>query len=359
VPRASTRRAALVAVDGGGSKIDVTLLGGDGRLLGASRWHGSTFEGLREGDLRGLSAAIDAACRDAGVEPVAPVAPLGVYCLTGVDFPEDARRIRRALARRRLTGTNVLLNDTFAVLRAGSEKTWGVGVVCGAGLNCAGIAPNGRTARFPALGELSGDWGGGHAIGLAALGAAVRARELRGPRTALERRVPEHFGVRRPVDVVAAIHFGRVASSRLLELAPLVFSAARDGDAVSRALVDRQAEEIVGMVASAIRRLGITRLAVDVVLGGGIFRNDDPPFFARIASGIERVAAAATVATLEAPPVLGSALIGLDRLGADGAAATALRKQLTHERLAGPPPTRLRRASPQVSRAGRPRQPAR
>jgi N-acetylglucosamine kinase-like BadF-type ATPase len=339
VPGARTKQTTLVAVDGGGSKIDVALLGDEGRLLGARRWRGSTYEGLWEGDLRGLVAAIDAVCADAGIDPGLPVAPLGVYCLTGVDFPQDARFIRRALARRRLSETGVVLNDTFAALRAGSEKSWGVAVVCGAGINCTGVAPDGRTARFRALGELSGDWGGGHAIGLAALGAAVRARELRGPRTTLERLVPDHFRLRRPSDVVAAIHFGRLASSRLIELAPVVFAAARHGDRVARGIVDRQADEVVAMVASAVRRLRIARLAVDVVLGGGIFHNDDPPFIARIAAGVERVAPTATVIPLQAPPVLGSALIGLDRLGARRAAATALREQLTYERLAGRSPT--------------------
>jgi len=29
-------------------------------------------------------------------------------------------------------------------------------VVCGAGINCIGIAPDGRQARFPALGEITG-----------------------------------------------------------------------------------------------------------------------------------------------------------------------------------------------------------
>ena len=52
-------------------------------------------------------------------------------------------------------------NDTFAVLRAGTERGWGVAVVCGAGINCVGVSPDGRHARFPALGTITGDWGGG------------------------------------------------------------------------------------------------------------------------------------------------------------------------------------------------------
>ena len=67
--------------------------------------------------------------------------------------------------RRGLTEHDVVRNDTFAVLRAGTERPWGVAVVCGYGTNCSGIGPDGRSFRFPAFGEISGDWGGGQDIG--------------------------------------------------------------------------------------------------------------------------------------------------------------------------------------------------
>ena len=54
--------------------------------------------------------------------------------------------------------------------------------------------PDGRTARLDALGAFSGDWGGGTDVGWAAVAAAVRDRDGRGPRTSLARIVPAHFG---------------------------------------------------------------------------------------------------------------------------------------------------------------------
>ena len=64
-----------------------------------------------------------------------------------------------------------------------------------------GPRADGRTARLAALGDIAGDWGGGGDIGLAAIGASVRGRDGRGPRTALEMLIPAHFGLRRPIDV--------------------------------------------------------------------------------------------------------------------------------------------------------------
>jgi len=210
-----------------------------------------------------------------------------------------------------------------------------VAVVCGAGINCTAIAPGGREARFPALGEISGDWGGGCALGSAALAAAVRARDGRGPRTALERLVPARFGLRRPVDVTMALYRGGLDEEHLADLAPDVFAAAGRGDAVARAILDRLADEIVAMAGAAVRRARLVRRAPPVVLAGGIFRADDAAFFDRIRDGIGRVAPGAQVVRLDAPPVLGAALLALDLLGrSDRAAASArLRAALTFERL--------------------------
>jgi hypothetical protein len=87
------------------------------------------------------------------------------------------------------------------------------------------------------------------------------------------------------------------------------------------------------MAGTAIRRLGLGGEDVDVVLGGGVLRRDDPAFLGRIRAGIAAVAPAATVRQATAPPVVGAALLGLDRLGAGPVAAGRLRATLTHDRL--------------------------
>ena len=93
----------------------------------------------------------------------------------------------------------MLRNDTFAVLRAGTERGWGVGGrLRHRAQLLRGVAPDGRIVRYPTIGEISGDGGGGDWMGLQALGAAIRGRDGRGPRTTLERAVPAHFGLRTP-----------------------------------------------------------------------------------------------------------------------------------------------------------------
>ena len=328
------RTPALLAVDAGGSKVDAAIVRRDGDVLGAARIAGARHDGVGGPAHLGIVAdAVEAAARTAGM-PVddGPVAELGLYCVAGADHPRDDRRIAGWLEERGLSRGHVVRNDTFAVLRAGTDRTWGIAVVCGHGTNCSGVAPDGRTYRLPALGPLSGDWGGGRDIGEAALFAAIRAEDGRGGPTALTELVAGHFGLPRVAAVVEAIHVGRIAEGRLEELVPLVFRAAAE-DEVALGIVERQAEEIVTMGGAAIRRLRMTRLDADVVLGGGVFRARHRGFLPMIREGFAEIAPQANVRVLSSPPVAGAALMGLDRIGAPRGAATRVRDALTEPRL--------------------------
>ena len=228
-------RAAILAVDGGNSKTDVALVAADGRLLAALRGPTTSHQqvGLETGADR-LAGLVTEARARAGLGADDPLPEVGVYALAGADTPADTRRLAAAIDARRLAGSGTVINDAFAPIRAGSSRGWGIALICGSGMNAAGIAPDGRTARLAALGGISGDWGGGGDVGLAALGAAVRARDGRGPRTALETTVPGQFGYARPIDLTRAIELGYMAERRLGELSPLVFRVAEQGDPVAR-----------------------------------------------------------------------------------------------------------------------------
>ena len=302
----------LLAVDGGNSKTDVVLLASDGSLLAAV--HGRTVShqvvGLEAG-ARELARLVGAARAAGGLGPGS--ADLGVLCLAGVDSRADVRALAAAHGASGLARELVFHNDTLAAFRAGSPGPWGVAVIVGAGINAVGVAPSGREVRFAALGAISGDRGGGGWLGIEALGSAVRAREGRGPRTVLERTVPAVFGLDRPIEVTMALYGGRLAEHRLMELAPVVLEAARGGDAVALGLVDALADEVAGFAVAAIRRAGIARRAVPVVLGGGVARGAGALLAGRVAMRVRAVAPRAVVTILRDPPVVGAALLALDR----------------------------------------------
>lgn len=327
---------AIVAVDGGNSKTDVALVGLDGSVLGLARGASGSYHavGMRR-MLDTIRTTIRTAALEGGLDPAAVAPAVGAYCLAGADLPVDDRRLCQALGRAGLAGITIVHNDAFAGLRAGTTEGWGISLVLGTGLNCAGVGPTGRVVRFPALGSLSGDEGGGSDLAVAGLGAAIHGRDRRGARTSLEQRIPGHFGLRRPLDVVTAVHTGRIKEVDLAALAPVVFEAAIAGDAVARGLVDRLADLVVAMGVSAIRRLGLARRPVEVVCIGSIWATTDAAFHDRVARGLEAAAPYATLRRLDAPPVLGAALLGADRIGIGQDAEARIREQLTTARLEG------------------------
>jgi len=323
---------AVLAFDGGSTKTDAVLVSADGAVLGRARVGPSNhqlvgLEGMRHALAEAVTAVTGAAHRAGDARPLCPT---GVYCLAGIDLPVDEEKLAPTIGAEGWTDQVILRNDTFAVSRAGTTSPWGIGVVCGTGMNCAAMGPDGRTVRFPALAELSGDFApGGAWLGVRALGLALRAGDGRGGATTLSERVPAHLGQPDAEAVLTGIYTGSIPFGRLFELARVLLDAAADGDVLARQAADVLADEVAAFVRASVIRLDLQDEPVEVVLGGGVFDTGDAGFHERVAAGIRAVAPGAVLVRLDAPPVLGAALIGLDAIGAPPSALTAVRRALT------------------------------
>lgn len=305
--------ASVLAVDAGNSKTDVAVVAADGTVLATARGGGfrPPVVGV-EAAVDKVAEAVGRAFAASGVESVEHV----LACLANADFPVEEEQLAAALHARAWGASTEVRNDTFAVLRAGATEPRGVAVVCGAGINCVGMRPDGRTARFPALGRISGDWGGGWGLAEEALWHASRAEDGRGPTTALAHTLPAHFGLPSMYALVEALHLEHVGPARRHELTPVLFATAVSGDAVARDLVDRLADEVVTMATVALTRLDLLEEETPVLLGGGVLAARHP----QLDDGVRELLAArapkAVPQVVTASPVLGAALLGLDRAGA-------------------------------------------
>lgn len=321
--------AAVLAIDAGNSKTDAALVGADGTVLGTGRSGG--FQPPRVGveaavDVVGLAVAEAAAT--AGLRPGTPYAARVSACLANADLPVEERQLADAVAGRGWGAATEVRNDTFAILRAGLPGTGpprGVAVVCGAGINCVGMLPDGRTARFPALGVISGDWGGGVGLAEEALWWAARAEDGRGGPTRLARALPGHFGLASMAALIEALHLGAVARRRVHELVPVLFAVAAGGDPVASAIVERQAAEVVALASVALGRLGLLDEEAPVLLGGSVLAARHPQLNDRIGELLAARAPRARPSVVTAPPVLGAALLGLDAVSAPPEAHAKLR----------------------------------
>lgn len=316
----------VVAIDGGNSKTEVLVVSRAGEVLGQSRGPGASPQNV------GVAACVAALeelvlrALTAGAGP--PDRPFAVHTsayLAGLDFPREEAALHAALAARGWSDTLTVGNDTLALLRAGSSDGTGVAVVCGAGINAAGVGPDGRVHRFPALGKVSGDWGGGYRLGEEALWWAVRAEDGRGPGTALRAAVAGYYGAETLLEVVQGLHFGEIGTASLHGLCPLLFQVAAAGDQVAQEVVTRFVEEVGALVAVILRRLRLTTAEPEIVLGGGVLTGVGAPVIAEIERRCLKVAPRAVVSVVDVNPVVGAALFGLDTLGAPASAKAAVK----------------------------------
>jgi N-acetylglucosamine kinase-like BadF-type ATPase len=312
----------VIGVDGGNSKTELLYATNDGEPLAYVRGPGSNSHGL------GADGAVAVIANLVERARVAAVVDHAAFFLCGADVPADIAALTNALAPRGWARSLFVENDTFAVLRTGTDAPNAVAVVCGAGINCVGRAADGSTAHYPSLGWETGDWGGSEMLGREVLFHAARAEDGRGEGTALIDVVRDHFGVTTVLELGEDVHYRRVREQRLGELAPAVVAAAAADDAVARRLVERLAEEIVLLATKALRDLGLAEGPADVVLGGGMLRGGSGFLHDEVLSRLAERAPAVRVVVAADPPVIGATLAALDAVGAPDPARQRLRSAM-------------------------------
>ncbi|MEU6092914.1 BadF/BadG/BcrA/BcrD ATPase family protein [Streptomyces sp. NPDC047085] len=306
-------KASVLAIDAGNSKTDVAVVTAEGEVLATARGGGFRPPAVGvEAAMDALAEPVTRALAEAGLPAVSHVSA----CLANADLPVEEEQLATALHARAWGASVDVRNDTFAILRAGVAEPRGVAVVCGAGINCVGMRPDGRTARFPALGRISGDWGGGWGLAEEALWHAARAEDGRGEPTALARTLPAHFALPSMYALIEALHLDHVDHTRRHELTPVLFETAARGDAIARSIVDRLAEEVATMATVALTRLDLLAEHTPVLLGGSVLAAGHPQLDTGVRDLLTTRAPKADVHVVTASPVLGAALLGLDHLGA-------------------------------------------
>ncbi|GGP55513.1 TIM barrel protein [Saccharothrix coeruleofusca] len=253
--------STLWAVDAGGSTTTAT--GPGGRSRRGSVNPASVGAQRAEGALRSLFA--DLAARLPGGAGLGWIA---TATLDPVDPERELDRLRALAADAGLRGRAVVSNDALPWLVAPPLAGRGAVVVCGTGSGF--LARNGADAptRVGGCEYLGSDEGSAFDIGLAGLRAAVRARDGRGPGTALA----EAF---RPTPALLARDLAARAFPKadVAALAPVVCRAWLEGDEVAASIVARAVDELVVGVAAAARSAGLEDEYL-VAAGGGVLRGN-------------------------------------------------------------------------------------
>ncbi len=243
-----------IGIDGGGSKCHAVLYReGEGIIGTGVAGPANPLQGY-ERALESIAEAASMAAADAGLPADAlgtMVAGIGLAGLNLSDQYERMEQWAHPFARAYLA-----TDLEIACLGAHDGEDGGVVIV---GTGSSGYVRVGERVRIiGGTGFPAGDTGSGAWLGLRALQAVFEAADGLAPATSLVSLVERHFGVsgRGIAERIAG-----APTSVYAELAPLVFDAARAGDAVAESIVGAGAE-FLGRMVRKLRESGPPRLSL-------------------------------------------------------------------------------------------------
>jgi N-acetylglucosamine kinase-like BadF-type ATPase len=281
IAEAEDRGLLVLGIDGGGSRCAAALgrlaAVGDGGVYIAGRGRGGPANPRVAGHevaRASITAAIARAFADAGLG----LRPVAAACLglAGVGLPEDRDAVLAWATQAGLADTVLVVPDGLLPFADGAAEPWGVVLIAGTG-SLALALRRGETLsaataadRCGGWGPLLGDEGSGHTIGLAALKAAMRAADGRGPDTILHAALLKRFGAARAADLVGCIHAPGVGRRDVADAAREVLAAADVGDAVAAAILTGAAAGLATHVRTLVERNSLTSGVYPLRLTGGL-----------------------------------------------------------------------------------------
>ena len=287
-----------LGVDAGGTKTHAVILGSDQEVVKeATAGPGNPLAVGDEVALVSWRAVVSEL-----TENTRPVA--GHFGIAGAGRAEDQLRARRLVARAGLDCPVTLSDDARIAFRGNAEYPGAI-LVAGTGSIAVAYDPSGTEARAGGHGYLLGDEGSAYWIGMAAVRAALRAEDGRGPATTLVDLVPGFLGVRSLDGVVSGTYSSAIDRTALARLAPEVVTL---DDDVARAITSEAMDELVSALSAATDDLLSHDAAFTVVLAGGLL-GDSGPVRRRLTARLEEVIPHARVLPSTTPPAIGAARI--------------------------------------------------
>lgn len=299
----------FIGGDLGGTKTHMVIVDESGQVRGFGESGSGNHQTVGyEGMYLSMRESLDQALQMAGVA-VRAVAGSG-FGIGGYDWPSEGEKMTATIRRLGLETPIKFVNDAVPGLVAGATDGWGVAVVSGTGCNCYGLdKTHTREGRVTGYGTLMGEGAGGTELMFRCMQLVGYAWTKRGPMTALCDAMIKYAGAKNLEDLLEGYTEGRFHIGA--DAAPLVFEAARQGDAVAHELIHWAGCELGEMACAVIRQLEIEDLAFDVVLTGGMFKGG-ALLIEPLQATIHKLSPKARLVRLSVPPVMGAALIGME-----------------------------------------------
>ena len=302
----------VLGVDQGHTETRAAVADMEGNILGVGKTYGAchSLHGLDQA-MGAVQEASQMALSQAGVS-LRQLALM--FCgLTGADWPDEYHLLETNVLSLGLCRDVYIKNDSIVALRGGTSASYGAIVIGGTGGNCAIRSPQGEEFIFHYYHDR--DLQGGLGLGWRSLRAIYRAETGREPDTLLKPRVLAMMGLATVDDLLRADVEQRLSLDDVKHIAPLVFQAAYEGDRVACEIIRAFGEGLAELVIAGLRRFDMTRLDVEVVLSGSIFKATGNLVQEVMIAGIHLAAPNARLVNARYEPVVGAVLLGLEASG--------------------------------------------
>jgi len=301
----------FLGVDVGATKTHALIADESGQVCGFGEAGPGNHEGVGyDGLASALRIATAQAVAQAGIS-IAQIAGAG-FGIGGYDWPSEREQMLCTIQTLGLNAPFEAVNDAIIGLLAGAPEGWGIAVVAGTGCNCWGWDRNHRVGRMTGMGWQMGEAAGAGELVAEAIRCVARDWSLRGPSTRLTQAFIELAGAQDTQDLLEGVTQQKYTIGA--EAAPLVFQVAAEGDLLARQLVEWAGRELGGLAIGVIRQLGLESLEFDVVLVGSLY-DGSPLLTQTMWQTVYAIAPGARFLRLEAPPVLGGVLLGMEQAG--------------------------------------------
>lgn len=300
-----------LGIDGGGTKTYALLSDEHGNILGKGRSGNGNHQIDALEAANSIREATFGALAEAGLqlEDIAH-AYLG---LAGADREADYTLLHPMI--RRIGFSKYTINcDTMIGLRAGTNHTNGVALICGTGTNAAGRNQEGQHYQCGGFNYMYGDFGGGGALNVEVFRSVIRAWDGREQPTLLTGLLLKMLGYEEVEQMFNDFldHWKQVP----VHATRLLFEAAAEEDAVALAILHRQGVELGKSAAAVIHKLGMEQDTFDVVLAGSLLTRGDRGWIREpIEEAVHAAAPQASVVTLTTEPVVGAVWSAMDQDG--------------------------------------------
>jgi len=267
----TTEVRLLVGIDAGGTKTVALLARADDQaVLGQGVGGPGNIRAVgAERVTAALTTAIAAAFAAAGL-PQTAVAAAAIGA-AGAARADDRAAVEACLRAAIAAERYAVTNDAAIALRAAVPSGPAVLLIAGTGSIGYGRTADGQEVRAGGWGYLLDDAGSAYAVGLAGLGAVLRAHDGRDPQTTLSATLLAAWGLAEPEGIIGCVYQLPPPRDEIAALATLVVAAARAGDPVAAAIVANAGDALGALAVATIGKFApASGATIPLVTSGGL-----------------------------------------------------------------------------------------